>query len=116
MVLRALGTKTAAEVVDYLVEIFALFGAPRMLHSDNGKEFANWLVKELVRRWPECRIVRGRPRHSQSQGSVERANQDVEVVFQGMKVNRWHFSGFCAPGCVITKRRSGLGHYRWCKS
>ena len=25
-----------------------------------------------------CTLVRGKPRHSQSQGSVERANQDVE--------------------------------------
>ena len=28
--------------------------------------------------WPECHIVHGKPRHSQSQGSVERANQDIE--------------------------------------
>ncbi|CAJ0915791.1 unnamed protein product, partial [Mesorhabditis belari] len=48
--------------------------------SDNGKEFAKRLVKELVNRWPSCRIVHGRPRHSQSQGSVGRANQDVEKI------------------------------------
>ena len=28
--------------------------------------------------WPECHIVHGKTRHSQSQGSVERANQDIE--------------------------------------
>lgn len=28
--------------------------------------------------WPELKIIHGKPRHSQSQGSVERANQDVE--------------------------------------
>ncbi|XP_060856078.1 KRAB-A domain-containing protein 2-like [Metopolophium dirhodum] len=28
--------------------------------------------------WPELKIVHGKPRHSQSQGSVERANQDIE--------------------------------------
>ncbi|CAJ0950147.1 unnamed protein product, partial [Mesorhabditis belari] len=38
------------------------------------------MVKELLNRWPGCRIVHGRPRHSQSQGSVERANQDVEKI------------------------------------
>jgi hypothetical protein len=27
--------------------------------------------------WPGLKIVHGKPRHSQSQGSVERANQDV---------------------------------------
>ena len=29
--------------------------------------------------WPNCHLVHGKPRHSQSQGSVERCNQDVEV-------------------------------------
>ncbi|CAJ0914660.1 unnamed protein product, partial [Mesorhabditis belari] len=62
------------------MEIFGTFGAPKILQSDNGKEFANRLVKELVNRWPSCRIMHGRPRHSQSQGSVERANQDVEKI------------------------------------
>lgn len=28
--------------------------------------------------WPEHKIIHGKPRHSQSQGSVERGNQDVE--------------------------------------
>ena len=28
--------------------------------------------------WPGLKMVNGKPRHSQSQGSVERANRDVE--------------------------------------
>jgi len=28
--------------------------------------------------WPELKIIHGKPRHSQSQGSVERGNQDVK--------------------------------------
>lgn len=43
--------------------------------------------------WPELKIVHGKPRHSQSQGSVERANQDIENMLSGwMKDNdtaRW---------------------------
>lgn len=97
VVLRALRSKTAHEVVEKLVEIFAIFGAPRLLHSDNGKEFANWLVKELVQRWPECHIVHGKPRHSQSQGSVERANQDIEVMFS-LKFKYRSFRKFFARG------------------
>jgi IS30 family transposase len=77
--LRALKQKTALEVVAQLKEIFAIFGAPRILQSDNGREFANRLIKELVRGWPQCHIVHGRPRHSQSQGSVERSNCDIQV-------------------------------------
>ncbi|CAH0562960.1 unnamed protein product [Brassicogethes aeneus] len=36
------------------------------------------VIEELVQLWPNCRIVHGKPRHSRSQGSVERANQDIE--------------------------------------
>uniref|UniRef100_A0A914CSJ4 Integrase catalytic domain-containing protein n=1 Tax=Acrobeloides nanus TaxID=290746 RepID=A0A914CSJ4_9BILA len=80
VVLKALKTKTASEVVEHLIEIFAIFGAPQILHSDNGREFANQLVRRLVWRWPECRVVYGKPRHSQSQGSVERCNQDIQRI------------------------------------
>lgn len=38
--------------------------------------------------WRELAIVHGTPRHSQSQGSVERANQDVEqMIFAWMEQN-----------------------------
>ena len=30
--------------------------------------------------WPECKMVHGKPRHSQSQGSVERANRYIEAI------------------------------------
>ena len=50
------------------------------MQSDNGREFANKVVTEVTELWPECKIIHGKPRHSQSQGSVERANQDVETI------------------------------------
>jgi hypothetical protein len=43
--------------------------------------------------WPELKIVRGKPRHSQSQGSIERANQDVHSMLitwtQTNKTSHW---------------------------
>ncbi|XP_025410739.1 KRAB-A domain-containing protein 2-like [Sipha flava] len=57
---------------------FLIFGAPVLLHSDNGKEFVNNVILELTALWPELKIVHGKPRHSQSQGSIERANQDIK--------------------------------------
>ncbi|CAJ0920858.1 unnamed protein product, partial [Mesorhabditis belari] len=33
-----------------------------------------------VAQWPGCKIVHGKPRHSQSQGSVEQANADIEDI------------------------------------
>ena len=46
--------------------------------SYNGLEFVANVISELVKQWPGTKIIRGRPRHPQSQGGVERGNQDLE--------------------------------------
>ncbi|XP_077280689.1 KRAB-A domain-containing protein 2-like isoform X1 [Temnothorax americanus] len=76
-ILRPLKTKTANEVAYNLMDIFCIFGAPFILQSDNGREFVNHVIQNLVDMWPGLKLVHGKPRHSQSQGSVERSNQDV---------------------------------------
>lgn len=76
--LRPLKTKTAAEVAYNLIDIFCIIGAPSVLQSDNGREFCNNIILELKELWPNLKIVHGKPRHSQSQGSIERANRDVQ--------------------------------------
>lgn len=78
--LKALKSKRAIEVASHLLEIYTTFGAPVILHSDNGREFVNSVIIELHKEWKDVRIVHGKPRHSQSQGSVERANRDVEEM------------------------------------
>lgn len=80
--MRPLQTKRAAEVAFELLKIFLEQGAPVILQSDNGREFTAEIIKELILLWPECEIVHGRPRHPQSQGSVERSNQDVEQMLR----------------------------------
>ena len=76
-----------------LLDIFCLFGAPASLQSDNGREFCNELINSLREMWPDLNIVHGKPRHSQSQGSVERANQDIENILttwmQDNNTNKW---------------------------
>ena len=59
------------------MDIFCMFGAPFILQSDNGHELANKIIQNFADMWPEMKLVHGKPRHSQSQGSVERSNQDV---------------------------------------
>ncbi|XP_026467840.1 KRAB-A domain-containing protein 2-like [Ctenocephalides felis] len=78
VVLRPLKSKTALEVANQLMDIFSLLGAPSILQCDNGREFANRIIEELAIMWDGMKIIHGKPRHSQSQGSVERANQDVQ--------------------------------------
>jgi len=78
VILRALTSKRAAEVAFQLLDIFLLFGAPAILQSDNGSEFTAKVISELKELWPQLIMVHGKPRHPQSQGSVERANGDIK--------------------------------------
>jgi hypothetical protein len=43
--------------------------------------------------WPNLKIAHGKPRHSQSQGSVERANQNIQNMLmtwmKGNKTSKW---------------------------
>ena len=68
--LHATKSKRAADVAYHLLNIFCIFGAPAILQSDNGREFASSIITELAA--TELAITElGKPRHSQSQGSVE---------------------------------------------
>ena len=79
LILRPLRFKRAAEVGYHVLDISCLFGSPHILQSD-GREFANNVVKEILEMWPGCKLMHGKPRHSQSQGSVERVNKDVDDI------------------------------------
>ena len=87
-----------------LFQIFMTQGCPLILQHDNGREFVNQVISRhsnfyllkhyytnlllfiykvvgrIKRLWPGCVIVRGRPRHPQTQSSIERANKDVEEM------------------------------------
>jgi len=76
-ILRPLKSKPAEEVAYQLIDIFCMFAAPFTLQNDNVREFANKIIRNLVDMWPGMKLVPGNTRHSQSQGSVERSNQDV---------------------------------------
>ena len=79
-----LKTKEAKEVAQVLRRIFLLFGPPTVFHTDNGTEFTSQVIRDLMNDWPETRIVRGRPRHPQSQGLIEKGNS----VLKG-KLAKW---------------------------
>jgi len=84
--LCAMEDKKPKTVAFHLLPLFLQQGAPLILQSDNGREFVAKVIEELLKTWKECKIVHGSPRHPQSQGSVERANVDIEtMVTQWMK-------------------------------
>jgi len=56
-ILRPLKGKTAEEVACQLMDIFFMFGAPFILQSDNGREFANKIIQNLADMWPGMKLV-----------------------------------------------------------
>jgi hypothetical protein len=88
--------KRASCIAVALFTIFTEQGPPTILQTDNGGEFSqsaenhtkrlmkldnafvNLVIKELKHLWPECHLVQGLPRHSESNGGVECINQTVK--------------------------------------
>ena len=95
-----LRSKRMIEVAYALVNIFKNIGVPLIIHTDNGKEFASLangakhipisdtetdeLIGHIRDMWPDAIMVKGRPRHSESQGSIERSNRLVQ-----MRIGAW---------------------------
>lgn len=81
-VLFPLMRKSAAEVaIGLRSRVFSFFGTPKLLQSDNGREFVNEIVADVVSKWPgETVIINGRPRNPRCQGLVEQGNAMVEKL------------------------------------
>ena len=47
VLLPSLHSKRADEVAYHLLDIYTNFGVPNILHSDNGREFCNQIIKNL---------------------------------------------------------------------
>ncbi|GBP20844.1 KRAB-A domain-containing protein 2 [Eumeta japonica] len=89
---------------------FLEFGAPYILQSDNGREFTAKIIAEMVNMWPDCKIIHGTPRHPQTQGSVERSNQDVENMLRAwMRDNN---STNWAIGCSFVQYNKNNSFHR----
>jgi len=89
--LRALHTKEMSEVALNLWLIISDFGSPRILQSDNGTEFVNELVNQLVQLFGiDRRLIT--PYHPRADGLVERKNKEVgRLLKKQMKgaTDRW---------------------------
>jgi len=49
--LRPLKSKRDEKIAFNLIDIYNTFGAPAILHSDNGREFLNTVLTELYVMW-----------------------------------------------------------------
>ncbi|CDH60654.1 hypothetical protein RO3G_15169 [Lichtheimia corymbifera JMRC:FSU:9682] len=80
-ILRALPNKHSDTIVEALVQVFCDFGIPRVLQSDNGREFKNTIMKKLV----ESLGVHHRfttPYHPRANGIAERWVQSATDVIR----------------------------------
>ncbi|OBZ86740.1 Pro-Pol polyprotein [Choanephora cucurbitarum] len=58
VILRPIPNKTAEAVVQALIPVFCDFGIPRILQSDNGKEFANQVMQRFkAKAWFDHRLI-----------------------------------------------------------
>ncbi len=76
-ILWALVTKSAEEVANGLKMYgFPYVGLPLNLKMNNGLEFKNRTVRELVNYWPRgCKIIHSRPHHPQIHGKIVQRNR-----------------------------------------
>ncbi|XP_063599487.1 KRAB-A domain-containing protein 2-like [Penaeus indicus] len=87
VILRVLTSKRGTEVSLHLLNILFLFGASAILQSGNSSEFTVKVISELK----ELIMVHGKPRHPQSQVSVERANGNIkDMLHAWMADNKTH--------------------------
>ena len=85
--------KCADTVVDILVEkIILRFGMPLVIHSDQGREFENGLMKSLCALLG-CTKTRTAPYHPESDGMIERFNRTCLMIlsmFVNDRRDNWH--------------------------
>lgn len=74
----ALKTKTALETAKHVYSTFRSRATPKRFHSDNGPEFVNSVMHELLILMGAPDYTHGRPYNPQTQGLVENGNKDLK--------------------------------------
>ena len=90
-IIRPLKSKSAKEVATRLWEIICDFGPPKIIQSDQGKEFVNSLLDALTTLMGiDHRLTTAY--HPRANGLVERRNKDITLVLKKLcdgTFNRW---------------------------
>ena len=77
-----LKSKEAHPIGMELIKIFSTSMIPEILQADNGSEFLGDCIDLIREYYPNIHIVKGRPRHPQSQGKIERSHATFKNALQ----------------------------------
>ena len=80
-ILRPLSSKHSKKVANTLLDIFWEYGFPRIVQSDNGKEFVNQVVEELLQLLNVEHRLSTRY-HPEANGRVERQNRTALAILK----------------------------------
>ena len=84
------------------------------MQSDKGREFVNVIVLKMLDEF-NIKMVNGAPRHSQSPGSVERGNKDIEdLLYTWISTNKTRPSkqcGFCKDTINCPEKLMKISHF-----
>ena len=79
-----LKTTTSASIIEVLKPIFARFGIPETLMSDNGPQYSSQEFANFAKTYDFCHITSS-PHYPQSNGLAERAVQTVKKLLKESK-------------------------------
>jgi hypothetical protein len=96
VILRPLKDKTAESVVKAIIPVFCDFGIPRIVQSDNGKEFVNQVMTKFkIRAGFDHRLIT--PYYPQSNGAAERTVGTSKMVIKKLVEGAPEHWDICAP-------------------
>ncbi|KAL1462012.1 hypothetical protein MTO96_043276, partial [Rhipicephalus appendiculatus] len=96
--LEQLKRTTTKDIALVLEPIFARFGVPRTIRTDNGPQFTSTEFKELVQRWGATHTTSS-PYYVQSNGMAERAVQTAkQLLRKSSNVNEALLAYRASPG------------------
>ena len=84
----ALPQKTSKNVECELKKIFCIIGYPTIFHTDNGREFCDEVLRELLLFNPFMITTKGRVTVPQDQGSVERLNGFMKKLLDSAVIEK----------------------------
>ena len=109
--------KCADTVADLLVDnIILRFGMPLVIHSDQGREFENGLMKSLCTLLG-CTKTRTAPYHTESDGMIERFNRTCLMMlsmFVNDRRDNWHKLLPCVMHAYRTSVHESTGYSQFC--